>query len=70
MKRWLGMGRGRYTFATTLLIVFEGQVTRLSRSTTHAVATLARAASVREVHFIVDAGMRAERASVRSRDCK
>lgn len=51
--------------ATTLLIVFEGQVTRLSRSTTHAVATLARAASAREVHFIVDAGMRAERASVK-----
>ena len=35
------------TLAVMLLIVLVGQVTRSSRSTTHAVATLARAASMR-----------------------
>ena len=35
------------TLAVMLLIVLVGQVTRFSRSTTHAVATLARGASMR-----------------------
>ena len=53
-----------------LRYVFVGHVMSLLRSTVHAVATLARAATVTEVHFIVDAGMRAKKAGVRYRYCK